>query len=45
VVAYTPGGNGGKVAAPAFQQMMQFALRYYHVPPTGTPAPTFAVTG
>lgn len=45
VVAYTPGGTGGKVAAPAFQQMMEFALRLYHVPPTGTRPPTFAITG
>jgi cell division protein FtsI (penicillin-binding protein 3) len=44
VVAYTPGGNGGKVAAPAFQQMMQFALQLYHVPPTGTRPPTFTIT-
>jgi cell division protein FtsI (penicillin-binding protein 3) len=44
VVAYTPAGNGGKVAAPAFQQMMQFALRHYRVPPTGTSPPTFALT-
>ncbi|MEN3306904.1 MAG: hypothetical protein V7603_3106, partial [Micromonosporaceae bacterium] len=44
VVAYTPAGSGGKVAAPAFQQMMQFALRLYHVPPTGTKPPTFAIT-
>jgi cell division protein FtsI (penicillin-binding protein 3) len=44
VVAYTPGGEGGTVAAPAFAQMMQFTLRLFHVPPTGTTPPTFAVT-
>jgi cell division protein FtsI (penicillin-binding protein 3) len=44
VVMYTPGGSGGTVAAPAFQQMMQFALRRYTVPPTGSAAPKFALT-
>lgn len=43
VVAYTPGGSGGTVAAPAFEQMMQFALRLYAVPPTGTAAPKFTL--
>jgi cell division protein FtsI (penicillin-binding protein 3) len=44
VVAYVPHGSGGTVAAPAFQQMMQFALRLYRVPPTGTRPPKFVTT-
>jgi cell division protein FtsI (penicillin-binding protein 3) len=44
VFAHTPGGEGGKVAAPAFRDMMAFTLSRFHVPPTGTPAPTFVIT-
>jgi cell division protein FtsI (penicillin-binding protein 3) len=43
VFAYTPGGGGGDVAAPAFREMMAFALRHYRVPPTGTTPPKFTV--
>jgi cell division protein FtsI (penicillin-binding protein 3) len=46
VFAYTPGGDeGGKAAAPAFKDLMSFTLGHYHVPPTGTNAPTFVTTG
>ncbi|HEX6497597.1 MAG TPA: penicillin-binding protein 2 [Micromonosporaceae bacterium] len=45
VFAYTPGGNGGVVAGPAFRDLMAFTLRHYAVPPTGTRPPTFHVTG
>ncbi len=45
VLAYTPGGNGGAVAGPAFSDMMSFTLRHFAVPPTGTKPPTFKVTG
>ena len=44
VFAYTPGGNGGPTCGPAFQEMMQFTLRHYQVPPTGTPVPAFRTT-
>ena len=44
VFAHTPGGEGGKVATPAFRDMMAFALSRFHVPPTGTPPPTFVLT-
>jgi cell division protein FtsI (penicillin-binding protein 3) len=43
VFAYTPGGNGGLVAGPAFRDMMTFALGHYAVPPTGTKRPKFHV--
>jgi cell division protein FtsI (penicillin-binding protein 3) len=43
VFAHTSGGNGGAVAAPAFHDMMEFALRHYRVPPTGTKPPKFSV--
>src|SRR5690606_3592021 len=43
VFAYTPGGGGGDVAAPAFRDMMAFTLRHYRVPPTGTTPPKFSV--
>jgi cell division protein FtsI (penicillin-binding protein 3) len=43
VFAYTPGGNGGAVAGPAFKDMMTFTLAHYLVPPTGTKAPKFRV--
>jgi len=44
VFAHTAGGEGGKVAAPAFRDMMAFTLSRFQVPPTGTPAPTFVIT-
>jgi cell division protein FtsI (penicillin-binding protein 3) len=45
VFAYTPGGDeGGRAAAPAFHDLMSFTLGHYHVPPTGTNAPTFVTT-
>ncbi|MEV6346681.1 penicillin-binding protein 2 [Actinoplanes sp. NPDC051851] len=36
-------GTGGEVAAPAFQQMMNYALLHYRVLPSGTKAPTFKI--
>jgi cell division protein FtsI (penicillin-binding protein 3) len=45
VVAHTPAGGGGEVAAPAFQEMMSFALTHYRVPPSATGAPTFNLYG
>jgi len=44
VFAHTPGGEGGRVAAPAFRDMMAFTLGHFRVPPTGAPAPTFVLT-
>jgi cell division protein FtsI (penicillin-binding protein 3) len=43
VFAHTPAGNGGEVAGPAFRDMMEFALRHYRVPPTGTKPPKFVL--
>jgi len=43
VFAYTPGGNGGVICGPAFQEMMSFTLKHFRVPPTGVKAPTFVV--
>jgi cell division protein FtsI (penicillin-binding protein 3) len=43
VFAHTPGGTGGVVAGPAFRDMMEFALRHYRVPPTGTKPPQFVL--
>ncbi|MFK3982116.1 penicillin-binding transpeptidase domain-containing protein [Micromonospora sp. NPDC050397] len=43
VFAYTPGGGGGDVSAPAFQKMMNFTLTHYRVPQTGTKPPKFVV--
>ncbi|MER7456572.1 penicillin-binding protein 2 [Micromonospora sp. NPDC126480] len=43
VFAHTPGGGGGDIAAPAFRDMMQFALRHYRVPPSAAAAPKFQV--
>jgi cell division protein FtsI (penicillin-binding protein 3) len=45
VFAHTPKGEGGDVSAPAFSDMMAFALGQNHVPPTGTVPPTFQITG
>ncbi|GAA1628013.1 penicillin-binding transpeptidase domain-containing protein [Actinoplanes couchii] len=36
-------GGGGDVAAPAFSEMMSYALLHNHVPPSGTEAPTFKI--
>ncbi|MEW2382060.1 penicillin-binding protein 2 [Micromonospora sp. NPDC047707] len=43
VFAHTPGGGGGDIAAPAFRDMMQFALRHDRVPPSSAAAPKFEV--
>lgn len=45
VFAHSPSGEGGDVSAPAFSDMMAFALGQTRVPPTGTVPPAFAVTG
>jgi cell division protein FtsI (penicillin-binding protein 3) len=45
VFAYTPGGNGGVVAGPAFSQIMSQTLLHYRVAPSGSPAPTFTIYG
>lgn len=44
VFAHTPGGGGGAIAGPVFRDIMQSALAQFHVPPTGTEAPTFELT-
>lgn len=44
VFAHTPGGGGGAIAAPAFSEMMNYTLRHFAVPPTGTKPPEFHVT-
>jgi cell division protein FtsI (penicillin-binding protein 3) len=41
VVAHTPGGGGGEVTSPAFQEMMAFTLNHYRVPPSATEPPAF----
>ncbi|MEV0810814.1 penicillin-binding protein 2 [Micromonospora sp. NPDC050200] len=43
VFVWSPGGEGGSVAAPAFREMMGFTLRHYRVPPSGGKAPKFEV--
>ncbi|WP_262282442.1 penicillin-binding protein 2 [Micromonospora sp. MA102] len=44
VFAWSPGGEGGAVAAPAFREMMSFTLRHYRVPPSATnKSPKFEV--
>jgi cell division protein FtsI (penicillin-binding protein 3) len=43
VFAHTPGGDGGDIAAPAFADLMGYALRHYKVPPTATKPPTLRV--
>jgi len=43
VFAHTPVGTGGAVAAPAFHDMMSFALAHFRVPPSGAPVPTFVL--
>ena len=41
VFAYTPGGGGGDVSAPAFREMMQYTLQHYRVPPSTKAAPKY----
>ncbi|MGC1215176.1 MAG: penicillin-binding protein 2, partial [Micromonospora sp.] len=44
VFVWSPGGEGGTVAAPAFREMMGFTLRHYRVPPSTTSrSPKFEV--
>ena len=43
VFAHTPKGGGGDIGGPAFKEMMEFTLRHYRVPSTGTAPPTFVV--
>jgi cell division protein FtsI (penicillin-binding protein 3) len=44
VFVWSPGGEGGAVAAPAFREMMGFTLRHYRVPPsTSGKSPKFEV--
>ncbi|MCW3817353.1 penicillin-binding protein 2 [Micromonospora sp. DR5-3] len=44
VFVWSPGGEGGAVAAPAFREMMGFTLRHYRVPPSLTnKSPKFEV--
>jgi cell division protein FtsI (penicillin-binding protein 3) len=45
VFAHSPKGEGGDVSAPAFSDMMAFALGQNHIPPTGTTPPSFQTTG
>jgi cell division protein FtsI (penicillin-binding protein 3) len=45
VVAHTPGGGGGDVAGPAFQEMMSFALTHYRIPPSDSGPPQFELYG
>jgi cell division protein FtsI (penicillin-binding protein 3) len=45
VFAHSPSGEGGDVSAPAFSDMMAFALGQNHIPPTGTAPPVFQTTG
>ncbi|MBB5869374.1 cell division protein FtsI (penicillin-binding protein 3) [Allocatelliglobosispora scoriae] len=44
VFAHTPGGGGGLICGPAFKAMMEFSLKHFRVPPTGTKPPTFQLT-
>ncbi|HLL66002.1 MAG TPA: penicillin-binding transpeptidase domain-containing protein [Micromonosporaceae bacterium] len=43
VFAHVPSGGGGSVSAPAFSEMMTFALQRYRVPPTETRPPTLRI--
>jgi cell division protein FtsI (penicillin-binding protein 3) len=43
VFAHTPGGAGGTVAAPAFEQIMEQTLRHFRVPPSTTRPPAFTI--
>lgn len=40
----TERGGGGGIAGPAFSEMMNYTLRHFQVPPTGTKPPVFTVT-
>jgi cell division protein FtsI (penicillin-binding protein 3) len=41
VFAHTPAGGGGKIAGPAFSEIMSYTLGRFKVPPTGTKPPAF----
>lgn len=41
VFVHAPGGGGGAVAGPTFQEVMAYTLRHYRVPPEGR-APTLS---
>ncbi|MFU8849861.1 peptidoglycan D,D-transpeptidase FtsI family protein [Micromonospora sp. SL1-18] len=44
VFVWSPGGEGGTVAAPAFREMMGFTLAHYRVPPSASDkSPKFEV--
>ncbi|GAA0407606.1 cell division protein FtsI [Micromonospora gifhornensis] len=43
VFVHSPSGGGGKVAAPAFRDMMTFTLRHFKVPPSSEAPPKFTV--
>jgi cell division protein FtsI (penicillin-binding protein 3) len=44
VFADTPGGGGGRVAAPAFSKIMSRTLAHYNtVPPSGTKSPDVVI--
>ncbi|SBT44705.1 peptidoglycan D,D-transpeptidase FtsI family protein [Micromonospora auratinigra] len=44
VFVWSPGGEGGTVAAPAFREIMGYTLRHYRVPPSATDrSPKFEV--
>ncbi|WP_346123254.1 penicillin-binding protein 2, partial [Micromonospora coerulea] len=44
VFVWSPGGEGGAVAAPAFREMMGYTLRHYRVPPSAVDrSPEFEV--
>ncbi|MFC4150174.1 peptidoglycan D,D-transpeptidase FtsI family protein, partial [Micromonospora mangrovi] len=44
VFVWSPGGEGGAVAAPAFREIMGYTLRHYRVPPSATDrSPKFEV--
>lgn len=45
VFVHSPYGTGGVVAAPAFQQIMSYVLRHYHVPPSNRTAPPVKIYG
>jgi len=43
IFAHTPSGGGGRIAGPAFKDMMSFTLRHYRVPPSTMKAPKYTV--
>ncbi|WP_245563524.1 peptidoglycan D,D-transpeptidase FtsI family protein [Longispora albida] len=45
VFAYSPGGEGGTIAAPVFKDVMRSTLLRYAVPPSEGKAPDFKVYG